>query len=159
MQLTDDITHWLSDIDPENRALYQRNRTSIIHEIEQLKVNMTELMKPISDLSYLVFHDAFQYFEREYQLNPLTSITRSPTNAPGIKQVVRLKSLLNEQDVVCVFKEPQFESKIIPTIVEDTNTRVSELDPIGAEITPGPKMWFQLMQAIGTNLKNCLSPG
>ncbi len=148
---------WISRIDSDNRELYQSNRDKVIARIHQTREEMSELLEPVKTLPYVVFHDAYQYYENEHQLNAQTSISRSADHAPVIRQVQDLNRLIRERDVRCVFREPQFESRIIPTVIEGTQAKVAVLDPVGAELTPGPDMWHELMLSIATSLNTCLT--
>ena len=151
------FTEWISRIDSDNRDLYQSNRDKVIARIHQTKGQMSELLESIKTVPYIVFHDAWQYYENENQLNAQTSVSRSADHAPVIRQIQDLNQLIRERDIRCVFREPQFESRIIPTVIEGTQARIGVLDPIGAELTPGPDMWHELMLSIATSLKTCLS--
>ena len=151
------FTDWISRIDSDNKDLYQSNRDKVIARIHQTKGQMSELLESIRTVPYIVFHDAWQYYENEHQLNAQTSVSRSADHAPVIRQIQDLNQLIRERDVRCVFREPQFESRIIPTVIEGTQAKVGVLDPVGAELTPGPDMWHELMLSIATSLKTCLS--
>ncbi len=151
------FTDWISRIDSDNRDLYQTNRDEVIARIHQTRGQMSELLEPVKTIPYIVFHDAYQYYENENQLNAQTSISRSADHAPAIRQIQDLNHLIRERDIRCVFREPQFDSRIIPTVIEGTQARVAVLDPIGAELTPGQDMWHELVLSIATSLNTCLS--
>ncbi len=151
------FTDWIARIDSDNRDLYQSNRDKVIARIHQTREQMAALLESVKTVPYIVFHDAWQYYENERQLNAQTSVSRSADHAPAIQQIQDLNQLIRERDIRCVFREPQFESRIIPTVIEGTQARVAVLDPIGAELAPGPDMWHELMLSIATSLKTCLS--
>ena len=151
------FTEWISRIDADNRRLYQSNRDEVIARIHQTREQMSKILESVKTVPYIVFHDAWQYYENENQLNAQTSISRSTNHAPVIRQLQDLNRLIRERDIRCVFREPQFESRIIPTVIEGTRARVAALDPVGAELTPGPDMWHELMLSIATSLKTCLA--
>ncbi len=151
------FTDWISRIDSDNKDLYQSNRDKVIARIHQTRGQMSELLESIRTVPYIVFHDAWQYYENEHQLNAQTSVSRSADHAPVIRQIQDLNRLIRERDIRCVFREPQFESRIIQTVIEGTQARVGVLDPVGAELAPGPDMWHELMLSIATSLKTCLS--
>ncbi len=153
------FTDWISRIDSDNRELYQSNRDEVIARIHQTREQVSELLESVRGVPYIVFHDAWQYYENEHRLNAQTSVSRSVDHAPAIQRIQDLNRLIRERNVRCVFREPQFGSRIIPTVIEGTQAKVGVLDPIGAELTPGPDMWHELMWSIATSLKACLSGG
>ena len=57
----------------------------------------------------------------------------------------------------CVFREPQFEPRLALTVVEGSGARLAVLDPLGADLAPGPDAWFAMMRAIADGLAACLS--
>jgi zinc transport system substrate-binding protein len=56
-----------------------------------------------------------------------------------------------------VFSEPQFEPKLIATVIEGTSAGTGVLDPLGVSIKAGPEMYFTLIRNMSKSLKNCLS--
>ena len=106
----------------------------------------------------MVFHDAYQYLEQRYGLTPVGSVTISPDIAPSAKRLTELRRKISGLKATCVFAEPQFEPKLVDTVVEGTNARKGTLDPEGGAIPAGPDLYFTLMRAIATNLKACLDP-
>ena len=60
------------------------------------------------------------------------------------------------QDIKCVFAEPQFPQAIAATVVEGTNARLAQLDPVGVDIPPGPDLYFTLMENLTRSLATCL---
>jgi zinc transport system substrate-binding protein len=55
-----------------------------------------------------------------------------------------------------VFTEPQFPSRLVPVLIEDTDARSAVLDPLGTGIPPGPDAYFQLMDQLAGALLECL---
>ena len=64
---------------------------------------------------------------------------------PGAKRLKELKVLINNENIKCVFSEPQFESKIVKAIVEGTGKKTVILDPLGFNIEPGKNLYNQLI--------------
>ena len=66
---------------------------------------------------------------------------------------------LSEHGIRCVFTEPQFEPDLVRTLVEGTEVKTAVLDPIGADIRPGPDAWFEVMRGLGDSISGCLGDG
>ena len=122
-------------------------------QIKRLKARLT----PYREKPYVVFHDAYQYFEKRFGVSAIGSITVSPEVLPGAERVSKLREKVKSLNATCVFSEPQFEPKIVTTIVENTNSGTGVLDPLGTEISDGPDLYFTLVRNMASSLENCLS--
>ncbi len=109
-------------------------------------------------IPYLVFHDAYQYFEAHYGLNAIGALALGPQRLPGARRLLEVRAEIRRTGAACVFREPQFPPDLVRTAVEDTQARVGVLDPLGAGLEPGPEMWFTLMRELAADLEACLSP-
>ncbi len=151
------IERALAEADPENAEAYAANLDSLKGKIDALDKEIAETVAPVKDKPFVVFHDAYQYFESHYGVRVVGSITVSPEVMPGAERVKEIHQKVQDLDATCVFAEPQFEPKLIQVVTEGTNARSGTLDPEGATLTEGPNLYFDLMRSIATNLKTCLS--
>ncbi len=151
--LTEHLVRW----DSANGAAFEQNRDALIARIDALDAAIAAQVEPVRDRPFIVFHDAYQYFEHHYGLNAAGSITLDPALSPGARRVQELRARLQADDVTCLFTEPQFRPALAKTLVEGTTTRLGELDPVGTHVEPGPDAWFTLMQSLADNLTTCLS--
>ena len=156
IQIVKGIVRELSIVYPKNINLYKKNAKNIIKEIKSTDLSIKSMLVPIKDKPYIVFHDAYQYFEKAYGLNAVGSIMLDPELPPSAKRIIQIRSKIKSTNASCVFKEPQFRAKIVNTVIEDTNAQVGTLDPLGADLTSGPNMYLELLKSIASNLKNCL---
>ncbi len=147
----------LARLDPEHADAYRANAEAAIEHIETIDTALTEQLAPVSDRPYLVFHDAYQYFERRYGLTPAGSIVVDPGRPPGARRLSELRDRIETLGAVCLFVEPQFEPRIARTIAEGTGARIAELDPLGAGLTPGPDLYPDLLRKLGESLRGCLA--
>ena len=112
---------------------------------------------PVAQIPYVVFHDAYRYFESRFGLRPAGSVVLSPGRKPGARRITAIRRKIRALRAACVFTEPQFSSGLINTVVEGTGARVAVLDPLGADIAPGPEMYFLLMRRLASSLRQCLA--
>ncbi len=147
----------LAEADPENAEAYAANLVSLNGRIDALDKEIAEMIAPVKEKPFVVFHDAYQYFEDHYGVRVVGSITVSPEVVPGAERVQEIRQKVQELDAACVFAEPQFEPKLIQVVTEGTDARSGTLDPEGATLTEGPDLYFDLMRSIAINLKACLS--
>ena len=150
------ITPVLSQIDPNNAPRYQQNATRLIEQLDQLDQELKKQIAPVKELPFLVFHDAYQYFENRYGIAAVGSISLSPETRPSVKRLHELRSRIKQLQVRCVLSEPQFESALVTTLIEGTLTRRGILDPLGVELTAGTEAYFILLRNLAKSLSQCL---
>lgn len=143
--------------DAGNAATYQANTKKLIDDLDALDAELQETVKPVKDKPFIVFHDAYQYFEHRYGVKTAGSITVSPETLPGADRVKQMQDKVRQLGATCVFAEPQFEPKLISVITEGTAAKSATLDPEAATLEPGPNLYFKLMRGIAGSLKDCLS--
>ena len=147
----------LGEVDVAHRADYQRNGAALIERLDRLNQRLATELAPVRQQPYLVFHDAYQYFEQRYDLDAIGSVTMSAERRPGAKRVADIQARIRDLQVRCVFSEPQFQPALVETIIAGSAARRGVLDPLGAELPPGPDAYFQLLQGLATSLHACLS--
>ncbi|HCV73741.1 MAG TPA: zinc ABC transporter substrate-binding protein, partial [Agrobacterium sp.] len=143
--------------DAGNAETYQANTKKLIDDLDALDSEIAETVKPVKDKPFIVFHDAYQYFEHRYGVKTAGSITVSPETLPGADRVREMQEKVRQLGATCVFAEPQFEPKLISVITEGTAAKSATLDPEAATLEPGPDLYFKMMRGIAGSLKDCLS--
>jgi zinc transport system substrate-binding protein len=152
-----EIEKTLAAADPANAATYKTNLDALNTRLDALDKKLVETVAPIKDKPFIVFHDAYQYFEHRYHVKVAGSITVSPETLPGAARLKQIHEKIVELGATCVFAEPQFEPKLVNVVLEGTAAKSGALDPEAATLDAGPDLYFQLMDGIGTSLKTCLS--
>ncbi len=150
------IADTLAGADPEHADTYVANaKAEIAHLQEQIATWDAELT-PVRDKPFIVFHDAYQYFEHRFGLTVAGSITVTPDTLPGAQRIGALRDKVMSARTACVFAEPQFEPAVVHTIIEGTSARSATLDPEGAGLTEGPRLYEQLISGLVDSLVACL---
>lgn len=151
------VAEVLGAIDPANAATYRANATRLGVDLDALDAELRGTLAPVREAPYVVFHDAYQYFERAYGLNAVGAVTISPERAPGARRVTEIRAVITSLGARCLFSEPQFEPAIAAAIVEDTGARTGVLDPLGAAVAPDPDGYGALMRGLARALVDCLA--
>ncbi len=148
----------LVNLDSGNIKLYQHNAATAIEKINQLRTRISASLVPFKDKQYLIYHDAFQYFEHEFELNFVRAVTSQPDRKLGLKSVLSLKQQIASQEIECIFHERQYDPKLLRHLAEQANLAVGLLDPIGAQLKTGPNQWFELIELNKNALIGCGKP-
>ena len=151
-----EIEEALAKADPANAATYESNAEAVMAKLDSLVAEIDSELQPVKGRGYIVFHDAYQYFENRFGVSAIGSITVSPEVLPGAERISDLQEKVRSLDATCVFSEPQFEPKLVATVTENTNARFGVIDPLGAAIDEGPNLYFTLIRNMASSLKNCL---
>ena len=141
---------------PENAKTYNKNTNQMIKKINELEVELKNELSGIKDKPYVVFHDAYQYFETSFGLNAVGSVALEGDIASSPKQISFIKDKIVKFKASCVFQEPQFDSKLVKIVAEGTNAQIGTLDPLGLNIKSGENFYLQLLKNMAKSLKDCL---
>ena len=147
----------LSELDAEHAETYAANATALRAELESLDRELAAMLAPVGERPFVVFHDAYQYFEVRYGLTALGSITVSPEQPPGARRLAEIREKIESLQAVCVFAEPGFEPALVETVIEGTAARSGALDPEGIALAPGPGHYAELLHGLAQSLTDCLS--
>lgn len=150
------VADTLSKQDSANAALYAKNLAAFDARIDALDKQLATELAPIQSKPFIVFHDAYQYFEHHYKVTVAGSITVSPETAPGAKRVADIHDKVKALNATCIFAEPQFPPKLITVVAEGTNARTGVLDPLGADLADGPDLYPTLLKNMASALTSCL---
>ena len=155
--LVNEIKLALIELDPVNASKYEANSNKMNTKLDQLMDEVSKKLESEQGKGYVVFHDAYQYFEQRFGMSAVGSITVSPEVVPGANRIRELKEKINELNAHCVFSEPQFEPKLVSTVIEGTQANTGVLDQLGASIKDGPELYFTLIRNMADSLHECLS--
>jgi zinc transport system substrate-binding protein len=151
------ITTTLVAADPANALTYQGNAKALDDRLDALDTEIKGMVAPVKGKPFIVFHDAYQYFEHRYGIRVAGSITVSPETIPGAERVSEIHRKVGELGATCVFAEPQFEPRLVNVVIEGTRAKSGVLDPEAATLKAGPDLYFNLMRGIANSMKDCLS--
>ncbi len=155
--LVAEIEEQLTKIYPKHADTFANNANTITKELDALTDEINLELKDVKSKGYIVFHDAYQYFEHRFDMSALGSVTVSPEVMPGVNRIRKLQQKVKQLEAICVFSEPQFEPKLVATITENTSAGSGVLDPLGASIEKGPQLYFKLIRNMALSIKECLS--
>ena len=153
------VAQALSARDPENAARYDGNLRRLSARLAALDADIAARLAPVRGAPYLVFHDAFQYFEARYGLRSVGALVREPDQPPGVRRVASVRAAMRDLGVRCAFAEPQSASRLLTAVAQETGARVVALDPLGAESAAGPDAYFEMIERMAAALADCLVAG
>ena len=152
----DVIATTLARLDAIHADTYLTNAAQAKAALEALKSELNATVQPIRGRPFIVFHDAYHYFEHRFDVEAAGSVSIGDASSPGPARIAAIRGKVQTLGATCVFSEPQFEPKLIATIIEKTAARSGILDPVGATLKPGPNQYSQLLRHLAHGLLTCL---
>ena len=156
--LLNQVAEELAAVDSANAAKYKDNAAQAAAALDALKSDLATQLQAVQKRPFMVFHDAYQYFEKDYDLNSVGTVRVDPEHEPGAKRIGELHQMIADNKVVCLFSEPQFPAKIVTKLAADGKVKTAVLDPVGADLAPGKTMYGQLLHQLADSLSGCLKP-
>ncbi len=154
--IVETVTKTLAGQYPAHTEAFQTNATTLLAKIDALSSEIEKNLAPVKEKPFIVFHDAYQYFEKRFGLAAAGSVTLSPDQQPSAKRLTAVRMKIGELGAVCVFAEPGFQPNLVKAVTEGTKARSGTLDPEGITLQPGPDLYFELMRVLANNVVACL---
>ncbi len=146
----------LALLDVVNAPRYRRNAGELLRRLDVLDAALAQKLSAVQNESYMVFHDAYQYFEARYGLGAIAAVSVDPGRKPGARRMMEIRQIIHRDKVKCVFREPQFSSDTVAVVLEGGGAKSAVLDPMGNGLPAGPEFYFRLMRRLADDLAGCL---
>lgn len=150
-----EIATQLAALDPDNAETYRANATAAQAQLDEMIQTISTEMMPLQDMNFIVFHDAYQYFENRFGLSAAGAISLGDATAPSPARIREIQDEIKAQNVTCVFSEPQFSAALVETVLDGTSARSAVIDPLGVEITPGAEFYGDLIKEVAAAFASC----
>ena len=151
--ILNEMVEHLIENDEKNASTYKKNLKKAQKDLDKLlKKVKSDLNK---DFKSIVFHDAYQYFEKRFDVNVLGAFTVNSDVMPGAEQLAEIREIIEHDKVSCIFSEPQFNPDIINAVAKDMDIQTGVLDPLGATLDPGEDLYFDLIKNMSKSFKGC----
>lgn len=150
------IAQALGQADPAHQTAYQTNAAKLIQRITETDQRIRQQLEPVHNKPYLAFHDAWQHFDQHYGLNFAGAVTLDISRQPGARHVQDIRKIIEQQQAVCLFQEPQFPPALVKTLVEGTSIRIGELDPLGMTLPLDDNTYISLLENASRQFLDCL---
>ena len=144
--------------DAENAQTYRRNLNALQVELSDLDMELRGMLSDLPPLRAFVFHDAYGYFQREYGLEIAGTLLGPDAESHGglsAARIKRLREIAEEEDIRCVFAEPQFNPRTLTPLTRGFEIKTLTLDPLGADIPLGGGAYFQTMRNLAKGFASC----
>ena len=152
----DVIATELSKIDPENTDIYFDNVSQGKTDIDAVISEIDATLATFRGTNFIVYHDAYQYFERRFDVLAAGSISMGDVSDPSPARIAEIRQTVEELDMTCVFSEPQFNPELVITVADVTSVKTREIDPLGTTFSLGPDFYLDVLRGIAQTMASCL---
>lgn len=150
------IAKVLSEQDPDNARTYQSNADAAARKLDVLTTSIQQQANALKDTKFVVFHDAYQYFERRFGVLASGAISMGDASDPSPARIKKIQDRVSSLGVTCVFTEPQYNPDLVKTVFEGTSVNTTGvMDPLGADIEVGKNHYSKLLNSMITSLAQC----
>lgn len=150
------IADALASADPNNADTYRANAAAARNELTMLSAEISTILDPVRNRNFVVFHDAYQYFEAAFDFPASGAISVSDASDPSPARISEIQDRIADRNISCVLSEPQFDAGIVSAVMAGSEAQTGVLDPLGADLTPGPEFYNRLLRRLATSLADCL---
>ncbi len=150
------IASVLSEADAANAATYRSNAATAIANLDALTASIRTRTEKLRDIKFIVFHDAYQYFERRFGVEATGAISIGDASDPSPARVKEIRDTVASLDIRCVFTEPQYNPDMVVSVFEKTQVAtIGVMDPLGADIAIGQDHYPKLLEALVSSITQC----
>ena len=154
--LAKEIKDRLIEIDQAQAAQYQSRFESFVAEIETTNRDLTERFST-SHNNYLVYHNAYQYFERQFGLQHSVALLADPETQPGIQHILRTRELVENSMPNCLLVEPESSMELATTLTDGLDIRTVSVDHLGYDVLPSDNPYRQLLLQVAESFESCIN--
>lgn len=151
-----EIAQVLAEVDPANAGTYRQNARAFAEAMDELTERLAARAEPLAGIRFIVFHDAYQYFEQRFGLPAAGAISLSDASDPGPARIREIQNMVADLGVTCVFTEPQYNPGLVRTVFAGSEVKqIGVMDPLGVDIEPGRGLYAELLNRLMTSLEQC----
>jgi zinc transport system substrate-binding protein len=129
--MVENICDGLIQVDPQDRDYYIQNENEYLAKLDKLDTDISSNLTAITNRWFIVFHPAWAYFARDYNLTQLAIEIEGKTPSP--KDIADVVQEAKEHSIKVVFASPEFDIKSAQTIAEAIGGRVALIDPLARD--------------------------
>ncbi|MBU14504.1 MAG: hypothetical protein CMQ14_05375, partial [Gammaproteobacteria bacterium] len=106
---------------------------------------------------YLVYHDAYRYFEHDYGLSHSASLEAGSDIQPGMSGVLELHKTISAPNPVCILLQPAASPALVNTMVQNDAVKRITIDLLGSSLEFSANAYRQLIDHVATGFLSCLN--
>ena len=148
------LTERLSQLHPEQANLYQRRLAQFQNQLTTLDTWVKAELAGLQP-DYLVFHDAYYYFEQAYGFKPKAVVSNQHGQNPGAKSWIAILQQVEQGEIRCALITPDTPAAFIGRINTNDKVKIIKLDPLAADVKLESGGYLELIRTTTRAFKAC----
>ena len=147
----------LSVIAPQDADYFAARLKAFNAEQARLREALTvELADAAAQTPFAVYHDAYQYFEKQFGLAHVLALVVDPERAPTLRELAQTRAAIARANPRCLLVEPDADAGIVATALNGQPLRRVEIDSLGYRTPPGEQHYARFMRRFADDVLACL---
>ncbi|GIT21963.1 MAG: hypothetical protein CM1200mP40_16450 [Gammaproteobacteria bacterium] len=151
------LTQELQQLDLENHADYQKAYTRFESNLNSTRTAIEDLLSDLVTLDYLVFHNAYQYFENEFGLRGGLALVQNAEVQPSMRELLIFRNRVEQFSPSCILLEPDSDAQLVSTALQGQSISRETVDLMGNEIEDGVSAFSELLLGVAESFRRCLA--
>jgi len=122
------VYNGLVEIDPKHQKEYYSNYQEYLSKIDELHTNVSNLLQPYENKSFMVYHPAWGYFGDSYNLKMIA--IEDEGKQPGPAGVAAMINQAKEENITVIFVAPQFDTSSADEIADEIGGNIVFANPL-----------------------------
>ena len=156
LMIADRIASRLKDLDPSNEMTYVANLEQFNSKMDKLNLALDEQLKSIQSKRIAVIDDTLQYFEKGQMLKRPVIVTPYHGARLSVKRTLKAKRMIKHLNISCLVYGIDNSPSQVKALSEGLALSASKIDILGSEFSPGPDLYFNIMNQISSQIRSCL---
>lgn len=154
--IADQMAARLAQLRPQRGADWLRNAAALRQRLTVLDRELGASLRVRPAHGYLVSHDAFGRFEARYGLRHVAALSDGEERPPGPRRIVAIKQAIDRGEVTCALLEPQYDRKLVQTVLGGTAVRQIEVDTLAGDIASNRQGLENFYRGLGRVFRECI---
>ncbi len=129
MIMVNNTYNGLVEVDPADQKYFQKNRDQYLQQLKELDMNTTKILKNKNGTNILVYHPAFGYYAKDYNLTQVGAMLNDEEPSP--QRIAKMVDIAKKNNVKVLFNEPQYDPKFMQSIASQINGQVLTVNDLG----------------------------
>lgn len=152
------ITAQLVDIDPDYAPQYRANLLRFEDLLSQLNSEIADTLRMPDQMQYAVYHNAFQYFERQFGLDHDLVFVASEEMQPGVRHMLTVRRAIEARPLLCLLEDVTTQDGTVQTLLGGNELQRVKADTLGQNLSSGPMAYIYLIDNLAGAFRQCLGP-
>lgn len=113
---------------PKNKAILEQNLEKYLNKIAKIEAQITEILKPLKERRFVVFHPSLRYFARDFNLSEIA--IEIDGKSPKMRDMQRLIDLIKKEKIKKIFVSPEFSTKSAEFIAKESGAQIAHYSPL-----------------------------